>query len=63
MQGVEQERGGVGGTARFVFYKAALGCHVNVDQRSARVRAGAPGYQDGGLEWGPRVGMSRLDSP
>lgn len=57
--GAGERRGG--GTVRFVFYKAALGCWVNVDQKPARVEVGALGYQDRGLEWGKRVGVSRVE--
>lgn len=43
------------GTVRFMFYKAALDCCVNVDRRCARVEARAPGHQDRG---GKRVEVS-----
>ena len=46
------------GTVRFMFYKAALDCCVNVDRRRARVEARAPGHQDRGLDGGKRVEVS-----
>lgn len=59
MQGLEQERGGEGAQSGLCFIKLPLAAG-SMWIRSL-LEAGALGYQDRGLEWGKRVGVSRVE--